>query len=688
MRRALFGLLALTAAGCSLTGLDDFTIPACQPAECEMLNAARGITDPCVRYHCAADDLCRLQPIDLDGDGHATAACAGSEGCGSLLPCDDCDDTAAAAFPGQPEVCDGADNDCNLIVDDVPASGTAESPVAVVTGTGNVTWHAYGAPLAGGAIAPVAFGGTAASFNVVERDADTAAQPLGVLSGNVMTLAGAATMPGCPTDRITVPAGPTADVGAGGPCTSHTECDNGVLCDGYELCDPSAASADAMGCTSGADNEAPCPTSDQCNERLGVCELGNLGVSTGCSFADLDTAELRPGMWFGAMAERTGCNNVLRVGYFEEVMGSEGGSPGRNLLFRGTVHRSTSFRGIDRVHTEMGACTGRSRAPGEPLGAVLPSIAALPQNVAHGRRRPQALVAFLVPSASGGKPVEVIGLWDEQFGNTTSLARWTNATGDGIPQRLESDAVGDVRPVVIGLEGSSAAAAGYLVAYGVRGGDIALRFVRPLPDPEGVILVDPFTTPIMSGATAQRTSEPIMMLGAETLLEDTDGDATGVSLVVGRVGEDTVQLGLAWHDAQGVRFRTLVLDPEAGTFDASAPIQEVASGDADEIALGYTPEAVVLPGFARGGATAGEESSGGYLIAWREGTAARGARIAELDGELIGGVADLGEGLRRLHVYVGSVANDAGSERSAPRLMYHDADAQEFRVQAFCGPAS
>jgi hypothetical protein len=678
----LIGLLALAQAGCSLTGLADFDIPACVPSECEALNAGRTDVTPCFRYHCAADDLCRLQPIDLDGDRHAPASCAGSEGCGSMLPCDDCDDTAAAAFPGQPEVCDGADNDCNLIVDDVASGGSAENPVAVVTDTGAVTWHAYGAPLAGEAVAPVAFGGTEGAFNVVEREADTAALPLGLLSGNVTGLADATTMVGCPTDRITVPSGPTSAVGAGGPCTAHAECDNGVLCDGYELCDPSAPSADAMGCTSGDDNEAPCP-GDQCNEHLGICELGNLGVSRGCSFADLDTAELRPGMWFGAMAERTGCGNVLRVGYFEEVMGAATGSPGRNLLFRGTVHRSTSFRGVDRVHTDGGACTGRSRADGEPLGAVLPSIAALPQNVMHGRRRPQALVASLVPAATGGKPVELIGIWNEQF----SGVEWVNASNDGIPQRLESAAVGDVRPIVLAFEGTSASTAGYIVAYGVAGGDIAVRFVRPLADPEEVIMVDPYTTPIAAGATAQRTSEPLMALGTEQLLE-TDGDASGVSLVIGRVGADSAQLGLAWRDAQGLRFRALVLDPEAGTFDDSAAVQQVASGAADELALGYTPDAVVLPGFERGGATADEASTGGYLLAWRAGTTTRGARIAELDGELIGGVAELGGDLRRLHVYVGSVENDAGSQRSVPRLMHHDAGAEEFRVQAFCGPAS
>ena len=45
---------------------------------------------------------------DVDGDGF----CAQSEG--GL----DCDDNDASVFPGNPEICDGKDNDCNFLVDD------------------------------------------------------------------------------------------------------------------------------------------------------------------------------------------------------------------------------------------------------------------------------------------------------------------------------------------------------------------------------------------------------------------------------------------------------------------------------------------------------------------------------------------------------------------------------------------
>lgn len=48
---------------------------------------------------------------DNDGDKHQAAACGG----------DDCDDNDAAKRPGQPELCDGRDNDCDGTVDGAPA---------------------------------------------------------------------------------------------------------------------------------------------------------------------------------------------------------------------------------------------------------------------------------------------------------------------------------------------------------------------------------------------------------------------------------------------------------------------------------------------------------------------------------------------------------------------------------------
>ncbi|MBN2801116.1 MAG: hypothetical protein JXX28_18400 [Deltaproteobacteria bacterium] len=60
---------------------------------------------------------------DADADGHgdpltATLACEAPEG--GIAIGDDCDDTEAARFPGNTEVCDTLDNDCDGLVDDNP----------------------------------------------------------------------------------------------------------------------------------------------------------------------------------------------------------------------------------------------------------------------------------------------------------------------------------------------------------------------------------------------------------------------------------------------------------------------------------------------------------------------------------------------------------------------------------------
>jgi Putative metal-binding motif len=67
---------------------------------------------------------------DRDGDGFFAPA--------------DCDDLNPAAHPGLPEVCDGADNDCNGLVDDLPppAGLPAVSVDAAEGGGAAISWSA------------------------------------------------------------------------------------------------------------------------------------------------------------------------------------------------------------------------------------------------------------------------------------------------------------------------------------------------------------------------------------------------------------------------------------------------------------------------------------------------------------------------------------------------------------------
>ena len=84
---------------------------------------------------------------DLDGDGHGDPAAAASSctpPAGYVAVGDDCNDALAAQFPGNPETCDGLDNDCNGAVDDAPVpTGHPSLTLAKVSGTtARLSWGA------------------------------------------------------------------------------------------------------------------------------------------------------------------------------------------------------------------------------------------------------------------------------------------------------------------------------------------------------------------------------------------------------------------------------------------------------------------------------------------------------------------------------------------------------------------
>lgn len=91
--------------------------PACATrADCEKA----WMDEPCrTNPRCdAASSVCVFDPLDKDKDGHAPVVCGG----------DDCDDGNPSRAPGQDEVCDGIDNDCDGAVDrDASCSNLLES---------------------------------------------------------------------------------------------------------------------------------------------------------------------------------------------------------------------------------------------------------------------------------------------------------------------------------------------------------------------------------------------------------------------------------------------------------------------------------------------------------------------------------------------------------------------------------
>jgi hypothetical protein len=94
---------------------------ACGGDDCDDSDRRRypGAIEVCDPEHLDEDcDPTTLGDRDVDGDGYIDVACCNYQPNGSLLCGTDCDDRRASVNPGQAEVCNGIDNDCNGLVDD------------------------------------------------------------------------------------------------------------------------------------------------------------------------------------------------------------------------------------------------------------------------------------------------------------------------------------------------------------------------------------------------------------------------------------------------------------------------------------------------------------------------------------------------------------------------------------------
>jgi hypothetical protein len=132
--RALFRYalvaFALAQPDCLLLGLDDLTLATsrpCDPAHpCEDINTRSGIaTDDCMRFQCV-ENRCVYSPLDHDGDRDPARRCGGQ----------DCDDAnperlgdparARVRFGATGERFDGADNNCNGVIDEGAWAGSPD----------------------------------------------------------------------------------------------------------------------------------------------------------------------------------------------------------------------------------------------------------------------------------------------------------------------------------------------------------------------------------------------------------------------------------------------------------------------------------------------------------------------------------------------------------------------------------
>ncbi len=106
------------------TDCDD-TRALSNPAATEYCNGFDDNCDGRIDEDTAVDASSWYADIDADGFGNGSALDVECyQPAGYVADSTDCDDSDATSFPGGIEVCDGADNDCNGLVDDAPTDGT------------------------------------------------------------------------------------------------------------------------------------------------------------------------------------------------------------------------------------------------------------------------------------------------------------------------------------------------------------------------------------------------------------------------------------------------------------------------------------------------------------------------------------------------------------------------------------
>ncbi|MFK7987988.1 MAG: hypothetical protein AB8I08_18355 [Sandaracinaceae bacterium] len=611
----LLSAFAITASACSLLNLQGFEIPACtSDLDCNVLNEAEGI-DPataCELYQCAEGSEfggCELRMRDDDEDGAVAASCDGN----------DCDDNDPLAFPGAPVVA-----------------------TELIGGVAEPDWASWAPASIGGAALSYDLGGNDAGFDVLApgltREQSTQVDGASDAMSMFGTISSPALDLGClsageaapantfPDDPIT----PMAD-----RCATHEDCQDGDWCNGYETCDPASAGAagDAMGCVPAT--QEPCSGTQQCDGTTEACRSVSVGAA--CQFAEVAIAPVRDDAFFTAQVQRGGCAvGRVSVGWISSAEAAlTRGAPGPNIVARGGEGRAPSFTGIDVA--DAPACTGRSRVDGAPLGAAGVALASLPQDVANGRLRPQALVAWQAAptcrhiggctdeaGATGAVRVEVIGAWDEQQAGSNDITRWVSVTGSGAQQPLGTSTSGNSRPAVTAVD--AGANAGYVVAYGAAGGGIVARWIPAFSDPDyfdeaagefGVFADSaPYPTRLATGSAVSRTrsTPPIADLGSDTMLTDS-GDADAVVLAAGPVGPMTEML-MAWVESGAVFTAKVTLDAAAGTLMAGIPTQ-VSGPNASRPEVVYVERGLCGP------------DCGGFALTWVEGGQGQLARYLE-----------------------------------------------------------
>lgn len=721
-RALYFFLLVGGAAGlssCSLLGLDQFAFPDCTN-DCLALNQRDGI-DPavaCELWTCR-DTECVFGGRDADGDGAISILCP--EGT-------DCDDGSILAEPGNAELCNGVDDDCNGLIDDV--SATAETAVPVLSASGDIGWARAAEDESG--LGVTYQDGTGTSFASIVGTASATPRALAVRSSSaaVNPLDDATLVDGCTIERreplgwlpcvsggpacpgalscVTGSAGsfcepPVIGVGA---CTTNAECDDGIACDGRELCDPTSPASDTDGCRCAdptlSATRPPCPCSggevcvmaldgtmgcedpivprspvgaldcashSDCSDGIpcnGIerCVPTLIGMSSNvgpdgcrsdppalaCDACDEDSDE--------CIDFSNAACNLLDLPLSSAGDAQWMASPLANCMSGGAL-RAGSFDASDAALTL--ALRGDARlVPGYPLvdatdgctGAGVSDLAFAGLPSTADRRLPQALSMWIdrvpcdpVTSTCVGR-VHLLGHWLENGVVDSMPVRWVSASDGGAVLELAEDAVAvSAAPVNPSTTGGWVAV--WAGPSGIRAASVA---ALPLPAPscEGAAspCVDPdapFSTAFEPDALAARSTPPLM-IGAPTAVASA---TTATDVVVATSGSRVL---FAWVEPDAVVLQQAHLDAGALTLDGAA-IRRPATGVA-ALAAAHLHRGFASIGSTVAGVEVTEANAGGFVVSWSSPVGTFVLRIADVSATAPMGLAQVGAPHQHLAPFV------------------------------------
>ncbi len=646
MTRALAALAPLLAS-CSLLGLDAVEQPVCtNHQQCEVLNELYpDRVNACMRYQCTAS-RCALTALDADGDGAASAACGGA----------DCDDADPMRAPDVAERCDGADNDCDLVIDEAVEASPVDAVRDVDAASPDGRRSIQAAPGEGGAGAVVSWvdgrGGASRASIPSLAEVPAVRASIAYESSTLAYVGGVLTagepVTGCPVE-VRDPVMPPPSGGGpmtGSSCATHAECDDGWVCNGYERCDPMHAAADpTTGCRAGGVEDA-CVTGQVCDEATDTC----VGVATlTCNAGAIAVGEPRGGASVGVAVSTMGCaGGQLRIGAIDDGA----------LVLSGLPEGPRVSLGVPET------CEG---SPGVSAPAVATLVA--PPGACGDAPDPQALIVWSASATTDAcprpDPVELhaLGVWlaDVRDGD----APWPLPSDDAAPVLLGRSRAVEA-PAVVAWPGR-----GWFVAYAGEAG-VTVRFASELgchPAPrEGERVPTP----------ALALSEAVILAG------DASADQVALALTEDEAG---VALGLAWRSGCGgpVMFLVARYDPADGSFDAGAPQTASESGAAHSPAVAFS-ERPFLEAGARHGSP--EAAIGGWLVAWIDDRAEdrmMARRYSALDGASLEDVPFV------LSAPSSSGRHTAGSpflaraEDASLLAGYHDRADGSIRVGPACG---